>query len=148
MTNQKDFLYSLFTKKEQGKLWILPAITNGDIDVHAERITTWLHPSGHLGYVIYNDGGNFTGIIFDRTQNKSLNKSDICEWCRCVNSASRISLFTRKTSDNRAHGIRLCSDLDCMNSIKNPNPNSIPESLTRDEKIVRYFDNLNKYFKL
>ena len=152
MQNQKEFIQSLFNKKERKNLWILPAITNGDIDLEQTRVTTWLHPSGHIGYVVYNDGKNIWAFMMDRLISKQpSDKAGICDWCKSANHINRLAMFSLKTAENKTSGFYLCSDLDCLSSIKNPNQNSIQETLTREEKQSRYFNNLeafiSKYIK-
>ena len=133
---------NLFSKKDQKKLWIPARCDTGQTDGVTSEIATWIHPSGHLGFVLYNG----RGIVFDRLKNKNAAAhADICAWCMTANSAASIALFTRKTSDDKTHGIRLCADLDCLSSIANPNPNSMPETLSRDARIARYYKNLERY---
>jgi hypothetical protein len=146
MENQKKFVESLFSKKEQKKLWVLPAITKGEIDLDKERVVTWIHPSGHIGYVVYNDGAGFHGFMMDRLNEKAVSsKIGMCSWCLSVNSMSKLTMFTRKISDNTSLSVRLCTDLNCLESIKNINPNTMRETLTREEKELRYFKHLEEY---
>ena len=146
MKNQKEFVYSLFSKKEQKKLWVLPAITTGEIDLDNERVVTWLHPSKHIGYVIYHSGNDFYGFIMDRLNDKVTSKRvATCDWCLSVNNMSKLTMFSRKVSDNTSLSIHLCTDLNCLESIKNINPNTMRETLTREQKEQRYFMNLENY---
>jgi hypothetical protein len=149
MKNQKEFVESLFSKKERKKLWILPAITNKEIDLEQEKVVTWLHPSGHMGYVIYNDGKNISAFMMDRLTEKSESgKASMCSWCLSVKPAAQISLFSRKTSENTSNSIMLCSDLDCLHSISNPGMHAVRETLSSDEKKERYFKNLHDYVRM
>jgi hypothetical protein len=142
MTNQKEFIQSLFSKKEQKRLWILPAITNGEIVLADHRVITWIHPSGHIGYVFYNG----KAFMMDRlVAKKSSDKAGICDWCKSANHMNKLAIFSLKTTENKTNGFYLCSDLDCLGTIKSPNQNSIFETLTPGEKQARYFNNLEKF---
>jgi len=152
MKNQKEFVQSLFSKKEQKNLWILPSITNGEVILENEKIVSWLHPSGHIGYMVYNDGNNIRAFMMDRmnSSKQASDKAGICDWCKSVNSINKLAMFSFKTTENKTVGFYLCSDLDCLSSINNPGPHSIRETLTREEKRIRYFHNfetfVSKYF--
>ena len=146
MTNHKEIILNLFTKKEQKSVWIPPVI-----DIDAVPVATWIHPSGHLGFVIHNDGENLHGIMFDRLASVSTataGRASMCQWCKSVRNTGNVRLFTRRTSDNKSAGILLCSDLDCIASIKNPGADAFSESLTRTEKIERYYKNVKEYINL
>jgi len=146
MNNQKEFVESLFSKKERKKLWVLPAITNGEIDLEKERVVTWIHPSGHIGYVVYNDGGNFTAFMMDRLSDKSKSKKVVmCAWCLSIKPSANMTMFSRPTSDNSCFSVGLCAELNCLSSIRNINPDTMPETLTREQKEQRYFHNLESY---
>ena len=149
MENQKKFVESLFSKKERKKLWVLPAITDKEIDLEQEKAVTWLHPSGHIGYIIYNDGENIFAFMMDRLIAKSESgKACMCSWCLSVKSAAEISLFSRKTSENTSSSIMLCSDLNCLHSVANPGMHSVRETLSVDEKRERYYKNIHNYVRI
>jgi len=148
MENQKEFIESLFSKKDRKKLWILPAITNKKIDLEQERIVTWIHPSGHIGYVIYNDGGTFIAFMLERLTSISVStKVCMCSWCMSVKSAQQMTLFSKRLSENTSSGIILCSDLNCLNSINNPGANTMRETLTPEDKRQRYYNNVENYIR-
>ncbi|MCL1785950.1 MAG: FBP domain-containing protein [Alphaproteobacteria bacterium] len=146
MENQKEFIESLFSKKDRKKLWVLPAVTNKEIDLERERIVTWLHPSGHIGYVVYNDGEKISAFMMERLAEKSAsNKACMCSWCLSVKSARNMTIFSRKLSETTSNGVMLCSDLNCLNSINNPGANAMRESLNAEEKRQRYYKNVESY---
>jgi|GEM_PF-3477495 len=148
MENQKAFIESLFSKKDRKKLWVPPAVTNGQIDLLREKIITWIHPSGHIGYVVYNDDGEFQAVILDRLSEKSTSaKACMCSWCMSVKTVRQMTMFSRKVSDNKSCGVMLCSDLDCLYSIANPGANAMRETLSPQEKRQRYYRNVENYIR-
>jgi len=146
MKSQKDFIESLLSNKDRKRLWVLPAITKNEIDIQAEKVITWLHPSGHIGYVIYNNGEKISAFMLDKlTEKSSSNKACMCSWCLSIKPMWQMSLFSKKLSENKSHSVILCSDLNCLYSIGNPGMHAMRESLTIDEKTARYYKNLEDY---
>ena len=146
MENQKEFVESLFSKKDRKKLWVLPAITKKEIDLEQEKIVTWIHPSGHIGYIIYNDGTKFSAFMMDRlTEKTQSNKVCMCAWCMSVKPVRQMKLFSKKTSENTSNSVMLCSDLNCLYSIENPGGDAMRETLTHEEKRRRYYKNVENY---
>ena len=148
MENQKEFVESLFNKKDKKKLWVLPEITKKEIDLEEEKVVSWIHPSGHLGYVIYNDNGVFTAFILERLIHKGTgNRVAMCSWCLSVRPQTALTMFSRKLNKTVTQSISLCGDLNCKNSIRNINENTMRETLTFEEKEERYADNVKKYIE-
>ena len=146
MESQKEFIESLFSKKERKKLWVLPAITKKEIDLEREKIVTWIHPSGHMGYVLYNDGNKFFAFMLERLTDKSeSNKVCMCAWCLSVKSLQNITTFSKRFSENSSNSVMLCSDLNCLNSISNPGAHVMRESLGLEDKRQRYYRNVESY---
>jgi len=146
MNNQKQFVETLFSKKDNKRLWVSQAITNGLIDLEFEQVVTWLHPSGHIGYIIYNDDGKFYGLMMDKMMiSPGNNKAYMCSLCLSVRHAGQITLFSRPRSENISNSIMICADLNCLNSIANPGAHTVHETLTIDEKRQRYYKNILKY---
>ncbi len=146
MENQKEFVETLFNKKDRKKLWVPPTITNKEIDLEKEQVVAWIHPSGHIGYVFYNNGVTPIAFMMDRSNPKSKsNKVCMCAWCLSVKSLSKMAMFSRQISDNNTLSLCLCSDLNCLSSIKDINPNTMPETITREQKEQRYLENLEDY---
>jgi len=114
----------------------------------AEKIVTWLHPSGHIGYVIYNDGNGFFGLMLERFTDKSASdKAAMCAWCMSVKLARQMALFSKKISENSSKGVTLCADLDCLHSVQNPGPHAMCETISAEEKRQRYYNNVGNYIR-
>ncbi len=150
----KEEILSLFAKKSRRKLY-LPNLEN--IDWENLDFLGWIHPSGHLGYIVYEFENNLIGLILER--NRPLQSSGIkmCSLCYSLHMSSGVRLFTYKIDKNNSIGDYFCTDSQCslyirgIKKVGNENDSTIlgqmPESITLEEKIKRLKDNLNSFIK-
>jgi len=144
MNNNKLKILSLFDKKERKKVWLPDEIAKGEIDISKRKVTTWIHKSGHLAYVIYNSNGDFYAFMFDRFVH-SYGFPSMCDWCHSIKPLNLMGAFRFQLDKKTSLTITICSDLNCIESIKNPNHYTMRETLTINEKIERYYRNIENY---
>jgi hypothetical protein len=140
----KEDIPKLFEKKFRKKFWAPEKISNGSISIENREVTTWIHKSGHLGYMIYNDNGTFYTGVFERADIVGKN-AHMCPLCCSVNAGRKMASFRRSLSKTSSVAVTLCKDLDCEESIANVNPNTIRETLTKEDKIERYKHHVREF---
>jgi hypothetical protein len=113
-----------------------------------KNFTTWLEPSGHRVYLVYEDTkkGGPIGIVFQRTHGSPDAAPAMCQWCNSVRGGSGVSLLTAAVGSNRRVGIHLCSDLQCADEeMVIPGVNDLRESLSRTEKVLRLMQRMSDF---
>jgi hypothetical protein len=113
----------------------------------------WIHPSGHLGYIVYEfQNGVLRGMVLERTPITLGRGARMCSLCYTLNTASQIRLFTyRIPGKNITIGDYFCADLQCslyIRKIKEPFLAQMQENLTIHQKIERCKKNLEKFFRI
>lgn len=139
----KETLTEAFNKKDRKKLWIPKAVLE-DENIKDKEVIAWMHKSGHLGYMVLNDKDGLKGIVLDRGSLEKNGHVAMCDLCCSVYSSAKIAMFTFKKSKEVTVGTRICSDLKCEDRIRSSETNnvhSMRETLSRDEKILRYYVN-------
>jgi len=111
----------------------------------------WVHPSGHLGYIVYEfPNGLIRGIVLERSPVALGRGARMCSLCYTINTASQIRLFTyRIPGTNITIGNYFCADLQCslyIRKIKEPILAQMQESLTISQKAERCKKNLEEFF--
>ena len=105
----------------------------------------WVHPSGHLGFVVLrspNDGQS-RGIRMSRAKRSAKKpRVEMCSWCHHVHKANGTAIFTvsvRGSEGRHMLGNFVCKDLDCSLRIRNiVQPDSfMRETLYQPAKIWR-----------
>ena len=93
-----------------------------------------VHPSGHLGYIVYEFPLGLRGIVLERNLKPISEGTRMCTLCCTVHKASNIRLFTyRILHSNIIIGDYFCADLECslyIRKIKDPMVARIEENLT------------------
>lgn len=106
----------------------------------------WIHPSGHLGYVIapLADDNNLRAILLRRTLTGSKKpRFEMCSWCHHVHPANGTAMFSvsvRGTDERRTIGTLICRNLDCSLRIRNlcsDPPSYMNEALHLSNKVYR-----------
>ena len=143
----REEILQAFSKKERKKVK-LPEID--EIDWENLDFLGWIHPSGHLGYVVYEFPSGLRGIILERSTSVVGHGIRMCSWCYTLNTASKVRLFTyRIPGTNITIGNYLCADLQCslyIRKLKEPLVAQMQESLTISQKIERCKQNVEKFF--
>ena len=109
----------------------------------------WLHPSGHLGYVVVASEQGLQGMQLRRSLNHSARpRTRMCSWCHHVYRSRGTALFTASVvgSDGRRFiGNHICRNLDCSLRIRNlasDTPTYLPETIHIEHKIQRLKNSL------
>ncbi|NCF32577.1 MAG: FBP domain-containing protein [Proteobacteria bacterium] len=104
----------------------------------------WIHPSGHLGYVVMDDDQTLRGMQLRRSVNHTARpRTRMCSWCHHVYRSRGTALFSATVvgSDGRRFiGNHICRNLDCSLRIRNlasDPPTYLPETLHIEHKISR-----------
>ncbi len=109
----------------------------------------WLHPSGHLGYVVVASEQGLQGMQLRRSLNHSARpRTRMCSWCHHVYRSRGTALFSASVvgSDGRRFiGNHICRNLDCSLRIRNlasDPPTYLPETIHIEHKIKRLKNSL------
>jgi hypothetical protein len=149
--DNKEFILSAFSKKQQKKLSIPRNILEQE-DLRQKRIITWIDIGKNLGIIILNAPDLFKGMVLGRGK-MNPGKVVMCSFCLGVYPASQMAFFTYETTENgKMHSVGhyACAGLDCEKRLLDPNTNnvhSMRETLTKDEKVERYYANVEKFFR-
>jgi len=143
----KEEIVSSFPIKERKKLKILDL---QKINWELLDFLGWIHPSGHLGYIVYEFPYSLRGVVSERNQKLIGNAVKMCSLCYTIHNHTNVRLFTYKIpNSNITIGDYFCADLQCslyIRKIKDPMVARIEENLTISQKIERCKTNLEKFF--
>ena len=153
------------------KVLHMHALTRGEIvsafdgreDLHVPTVSNieweqldyfgWVHPSGHLGYVVLQSpiSGELRGIRLNRSQRGSKKpRMEMCSWCHHVHKTNGTAMFTdsvRGSAGRHTLGNVICKNLDCSLRIRNMvEPDSyMRETLYQPAKIWRMQQQMHKW---
>lgn len=144
----KEEIFPLFSKKEQ-KTLKYPDMEN--IDWEHLDFLGWIHPSGHIGYIVYEFEGMLRALTLNINK-MNTNKVGMCSICKTIHNSSEIALFstTNKIDKNVVIGEYICSDLQCSLHIRGKIFNPVVqmwENLTKEDKIFRLICGIDKFFQ-
>ncbi|XKT75000.1 MAG: FBP domain-containing protein [Patescibacteria group bacterium UBA2103] len=141
----KNEVAELFPKKSRKNLRVPQILFEG---FETKPFFSWIHPSGHMGYLLTESKGSLIGLIFDRTL-VDTNIAKSCSWCRTTGRGRNVSLFSVQTAQkNKKYGMYLCSNLNCLENMRaQVNPDQPYETLSRKEKELRYEKNFKTFLK-
>jgi len=111
----------------------------------------WLHPSGHLGYIVYELDGVVKGLVLEKTESVN-RKPKSCAICLTIHSGAYVNLFSVKTVKNRDRSIGqyICYDLKCSLYVRGEKAltaSQMMETITKDEKINRLVKRLENFVR-
>lgn len=111
----------------------------------------WVHPSGHLGFMVYELDSTLIGLVLDKTTPGTKN-AKMCSLCLTIHNGRGVSIFSTqvKSKPNTKHGIYVCSDLQCSLYVRNKKnfpANQMRETISMDDKILRLNSNLDNFFR-
>lgn len=147
-TSNKDILTASFSKKDRKNLWIPEHFLSLE-NLHVHKVLSWVHRSGHLGFVVLNIDNKLSGIILERRQMQKNAKVCMCDWCLSVYPNSQIAQFSFRKDKNTMIGHYICCDLNCEKKILSPDSNnvhSMRETLSKEERIDRYYSNVKRFW--
>ena len=113
----------------------------------------WVHPSGHLGFVVLQspNDGQLRGIRMTREKRRAKKpRMEMCSWCHHVHKANGTAMFTvsvRGSEGRHTLGNVVCKDLDCSLRVRNlMQPDSfMRETLYQPAKIWRMQTTMHKW---
>jgi len=104
----------------------------------------WIHPAGHLGFVVYPGDNNPQGLKLNRLNRPGARRrARMCSWCHHMHRGNGTSMYSTTVagSDGRRFiGNEMCRNLDCSLRIRNlcsDPPTSMPETIDLSRKIQR-----------
>ena len=104
----------------------------------------WIHPAGHLGYVVMPIQGQLQGMTLRRhVSHGTKPRVHMCSWCNHVYRGKGTAMFSAEVSGSdgrRSVGNYICRNLDCSLRIRNLTsdpPTYMPETLDVWRKVQR-----------
>lgn len=132
---------------------IIPDLSN----IHWENhdYFGWIHPSGHLGFVVLESpiDGHLAGVRLNRSKRPARKpRMEMCSWCHHVHKTSGTAMFTVSVKGSEGRhtlGNVVCKDLDCSLRIRNlVQPDSyMRETLYQPAKIWRMQQSMHKWLR-
>lgn len=114
----------------------------------------WLHPSGHIGYVVMRLDGEAVGLVLRRaTYAGSSRRMHMCAWCHTLHRAGGVAMFSRYVDGSdgrRSIGLNVCTALDCSLRLRNltGDPRLVmPETIDLQRKILRLEQAVARYVR-
>ena len=125
------------------------------VDWEALDYLGWIHPKGHLGYIILQSplDGSVRGALLQRSRLSAKHPGfELCSLCHHIHRPNGTAMFTVSYNDEgkrRSVGNIVCKDLDCSLRIRNiPKPAScMNETLYVEAKIWRMQLALHKWLR-
>jgi len=112
----------------------------------------WLHPSGHLGYVVFPVHGELRALKLRRFANHGTSRrTHMCSWCNHVYRGSGTAMFSTEvvgTDGRRSIGNYICRNLDCSLRIRNLSsdpPTYLPETINLNQKVTRLENSITQF---
>lgn len=123
------------------------------VDWNALDFFGWAHVSGHLAFIVYDDGRQTRGLVLKRTKLTGAQKPKMCSWCLTLHRGSGVNLFTAETKldRNKIYGDYICNDLNCsfyVRGIMKPDACQMRENISIESKIARLHANIEKFFQV
>jgi hypothetical protein len=104
----------------------------------------WIHPGGHMGYVVMPIHGELRSLRLRRTLSSSARpRTHMCSWCHHVyrgRGTAMFSTYVQGSDERRLIGNHICSQLDCSLRIRNLTsdpPTYMPETIELARKVQR-----------
>ena len=120
----------------------LPGLTN--VDWGVLDYFGWLHPSGHIGYVVMPIEDSVYGLKLRRMLNpRARPRTHMCSWCHHVyrsRGTAMFSTYVDGSDGRRTIGNDICKNLDCSLRIRNlasDPPTYLPETIDLNRKVAR-----------
>lgn len=144
---EKSEIQGAFSSRERKKLKI--SIDPDKVDWENIDFLGWVHPSGHLGYIVYEQDESLIGLVLERNKPGGITKGAMCNLCMTVHGSRGVVLFTVKVANQDAsYGTYICADLQCslyVRGLKPLSPNQMRETISIEAKVARLKRNLEKF---
>lgn len=142
IASQEAFLNS-FREFEQSQVQLPPGLK---FPLAVKDYLSWVEPSGHRVYLVFEDDGVARGVVFQRTRVSPETPASMCQWCHAVRSGSGVSLLSATIGRDRRAGIYLCSDLNCREHVLGvPSVNDFQEGMSRQERFNRLLYRMREF---
>jgi hypothetical protein len=114
----------------------------------------WIHPSGHLGYVIAplaSDEDLRVMVLRRAIAPTTKPRMEMCGWCNHVHKRNGTALFSvvvKGTDERRTIGNRMCRNLDCSLRIRNLSsdpPSYMMETIHLENKVQRLQNSIYRF---
>ena len=148
---ERQELAALFEDLDPQDRWLpdLEAVDWGVLD-----FLGWIHPSGHLGYVVLRLDGDAVGLVLRRARfGGRARHTHMCAWCHTLHRAGGVAMFSRYVDGSdgrRSIGVHLCSALDCSLRLRNLTGDPrllMPETIDLQRRILRLQLSLASYVR-
>lgn len=117
----------------------------------------WIDTSSNLGYMVLEykisqqEEQSLVGILWNAPTIQQLGAIRRCDLCGHMQYCKDVSMRTTENKRNKykTHGFYMCTNLDCVGLIlgkvqRQFPPTTVIETLSLEEKIIRYRNNLEK----
>jgi FBP C-terminal treble-clef zinc-finger len=146
-----DILQSFSTR--QRKLVKLPPLDG--VDWQACDFLGWIHPSGHLGFILAESPAGLTGLALRRSAilRGTRPRRLLCSLCLTVHGDGGVSSFALNRAQKDSYLTKadmFCSDLRCSDYVRGRRKSEavqMPETLSETDKIARLQANLQSYLQ-
>lgn len=122
------------------------------IDWNDTDFLGWIHPSGHLGYILEDLTGTHRLWIFDcNPKQSSTKRAAMCSICFSIQKSqpgTKIFSHPKLKQKNHSYGQYICSDLNCNKWVRVINQNTMREDLSIEERRLRMLINLEKFLDI
>lgn len=148
----REQIHRLFDRERQKPF--IPLLEN--VDWGVLDYFGWIHPSGHLGYVIMppmttvsnknpaSDEVDLHGLLLRRATSYTRKpRFEMCSWCNHVHKKNGTAMFSsvvRGSDERKTIGNTICRSLDCSLRIRNlcsDPPSYMVENVHINRKISR-----------
>lgn len=121
------------------------------IDWSKKNFLGWIHPSGHLGYILEDFEESHRLWIFDCNTSNNNSTASMCSICLSIHgrgkTGTNIFSIQDPVNKNTRNGYYICADLGCDTRVMEINENSMRETLTTEDKVIRMLINLENLIK-
>ena len=113
----------------------------------------WIHPAGHLGYIVVPLANEeIRGVVLRRSMASVIKpRFEMCSWCNHVHRSSGTAMFStivRGSDERKTIGNQMCRNLDCSLRIRNlcsDPPSYMGETIDIDNKVSRLQNALYRF---
>ncbi len=144
----KEALKQSFSPKNRKKFWVPEKLFEIE-NINDRKVISWIHKSSHLGFLVNNHNKDMSGIILERKSMTGGGKVCMCDFCLSVYGTSKMAQFTYRRSKTESISYYICDGLDCEDRITSlgvETLHSMKETISQEERIVRYYDRVNAFW--
>ncbi len=112
----------------------------------------WIHPSGHLGFVVYAGLAEPVGLKLGRIAPPATRRRGrMCSWCHHMHHSNGTAMYSATVAGSdgrRIVGNVMCRQLDCSLRIRNlcsDPPSTMPETIDVQAKVARLEYSLQRF---